>query len=81
MGNKCVELNVIALRLSQLHRMFNMAHHSKEFSADLKKKVTLHKDGLGYKNIANTLKLSCSAVAKTIQFHSETNLAMVNQRS
>ena len=37
-------------------------------SEDLKKIiVALHKDGLGYKKIAKTLKLSCSTVAKTIQ--------------
>ena len=36
-------------------------------SEDLKKNiVALHKDGLGYKKIARTLKLSCSTVAKTI---------------
>ncbi len=29
--------------------------------------VALHKDGVGYKKIAKTLKLSCSTVAKTIQ--------------
>ncbi|CAI9557569.1 unnamed protein product, partial [Staurois parvus] len=45
-----------------------MARHGKELSEDLKKKiVALHKDGLGYKKIAKTLKLSCSMVAKTIQ--------------
>ncbi len=32
-----------------------------------KKNVALHKDGVGYKKIAKTLKLSCSTVAKTIQ--------------
>ncbi len=37
-------------------------------SEDLKKNiVALHKDGVGYKKIAKTLKLSCSTVAKTIQ--------------
>ncbi len=37
-------------------------------SEDLKKTiVALHKDGVGYKKIAKTLKLSCSTVAKTIQ--------------
>ncbi len=29
--------------------------------------VALHKDGVGYKKIAKTLKLSCSTVAKTLQ--------------
>ena len=54
------------------HRKFNMAPHVKELSEDLKKIiVALHKDGLGYKKIAKTLKLSCSMVAKT----------MVDQRS
>ncbi len=46
-----------------------MAPHGKELSEDLKKYiiVALHKDGVGYKKIGNTLKLSCSMVAKTIQ--------------
>ncbi|CAI9581689.1 unnamed protein product, partial [Staurois parvus] len=42
--------------------------HGKELSEDLKKRiVALHKDGLGYKKIAKTLKLSCSTVANSIQ--------------
>ena len=45
-----------------------MAPHGKEFSEDLKRRiVALHEDGQGYKKIANTLKLSCSTVAKIIQ--------------
>ncbi len=32
-----------------------------------KKRFVLHKDDIGYKKIAKTLKLSCSTVAKTIQ--------------
>ncbi len=45
-----------------------MAPHGKELSEDLKKSiVALHKDGVGYKKIVMTLKLSCSTVAKTIQ--------------
>ncbi len=42
--------------------------YGKELSEDLKKRiVALHKDGIGFKKIAKTLKLSCSTVAKTIQ--------------
>ncbi len=44
-----------------------MAPLGKELSEDLKIIVALHKDGVGYKKIAKTLKLSCSTVAKTIQ--------------
>ncbi|CAI9558684.1 unnamed protein product, partial [Staurois parvus] len=60
---------VLSLSLSHTgHWKLNMAPHGKELSGDLKKRiVALHKDGLGYKNIAKTLKLSCSMVAKTIQ--------------
>ncbi len=50
------------------HWKFNMAPHGKELSEDLKKRiVALHKDGVGYKKIAKTLKLSCRMEAKTIQ--------------
>ena len=45
-----------------------MAPHGKELSEDLKRRiVALHEDGQGYKKIVNTLKLSCSTVAKIIQ--------------
>ncbi len=45
-----------------------MAPHCKKLSEDLKKRiVALHKDGVGYKKIAKTLKLSCSTLAKTIK--------------
>ena len=45
-----------------------MAPHGKELSEDLKRCiVALHEDGQGYKKITNTLKLSCSTVAKIIQ--------------
>ncbi len=60
---------VLLLSLSHTgHWKFNMAPHSKQLSEDLKKRiVALNKDGVGYKKIAKTLKLSCSTVAKTIQ--------------
>ncbi len=57
---------VLSLSLSHTgHWKFNMAPHGKELFEDLKKRiVALHKDSVGYKKIANTLKL----VAKTIQW-------------
>ncbi len=60
---------VLSLSLSHTsHWKFNMAPHGKELSEDLKKRiVALHKDGVGYKKIAKTLRLSCSMVAKIIQ--------------
>ncbi len=60
---------VLSLSLSHTgHWKFNMAFRGKELSEDLKKIiVALHKDGVGYKKIAKTLKLSCSTVAETIQ--------------
>ena len=48
--------------------------------------VALHKDGLGYKKITKTLKLSCSMVARPYsglsgQVPLRTGFAMVNRRS
>ena len=46
----------------------NVTSHGKELSEDLKRRIiALHEDCQGYKKIANTLKLSCSTVAKIIQ--------------
>ncbi len=79
---------VLSLSLSHTgHWKFNMAHHGKKLSEDLLKRiVALHKDDVGYKKIAKSLKLSCSTVAKTIQRLTEpvplrTGLAMIDQRS
>ena len=45
-----------------------MVPHGKELSEDLKRCIVeVHEDGQGYKKITNTLKLSCSTVAKIIQ--------------
>ena len=45
-----------------------MVLHGKKLTKDLKRRIVeIHEDGPGYKNIVNTLKLSCSTVAKIIQ--------------
>ncbi len=74
MGSRCVKFGVIALTLPHTgHWKFNMASHGKELSEDLKKRiVALHKDGPGYKKIVKNLTLSCSTVAKTIQWFNRT---------
>ncbi len=60
-----------------------MAPHGKNLSEDLKARiVALHKDGVGYKKIAKTLKLSCRPYSGlTGQVALRTGLAMVDQRS
>ncbi len=60
---------VLSLSLSHTgHWKLNMAPHGKELSEDLKTNiVALHKNGIGYKKIAKTLKLNCSTVAENIQ--------------
>ena len=63
MGSRCVKFGVLSL-VTGSSTWYLMAKNSE----DLKKRiVALHKDVLGYKKIAKTLKLSCSTVAKTIQ--------------
>ncbi len=76
---------VLSLSISHTgHWKFNMGPHGKELSEDLKKNsVALHKDGLGYKKIPKTLKLSFSTVAKTIKRFKKDRihcLTMVEQR-
>ncbi len=73
---------VLSLSLSHTgHWKFNMTPHGKELSEDLKKRiVALHKDGVGYKKIAKTLKLSCSTVAKTIQRFNRTGFTQNRPR-
>ncbi len=70
MGSRCVK----SLSLSHTgHWKFSMGPHGKELSEDLKKiSVALHKDGVGYKKIAKSLKLSCRTEAKTIQWFNRT---------
>ncbi len=65
---------VLSLSLSHTgHWKFSMATHGKKLSENLKKRIiALHKDGVGYKKIAKTLKLSYSTVAKTMQWFNRT---------
>ncbi len=69
--SRCVKFGVIALTFSywSLEVQHGTSHqHGKELYEDLKKTiVALHKDGLGYKKIAKTLKLRCSMVTKIKQ--------------
>ena len=74
MRRRCVKFGFIVLTLSDIGQWkFNMAPHGKELSEDLKRIITtLHKDGLCYKKIANSLKLSCSTVAMSMQWFNRT---------
>ncbi len=67
---------VLSLSLSHTgHWKFNMAPRGKELSEDLKKELLLYiksNNIVGYIKIAKTLKLSCSTVAKTIQWFNRT---------
>ena len=66
-GSRYVQICSAALTLPHTESS-NMAPHGKELSEDLKRRiVALHEEGQGYKKIVNTLKLSCSTVAKIIQ--------------
>ncbi len=69
MGSRCVKFGVkFGLTLSYWSLEFQHCTSWQELSEDLKKIiVALQKDGVGYKKIAKTLKLSFSTVTKTIQ--------------
>ncbi len=74
MGSRCVKFGVIALTLSywSLEVQYGTSWQRTLWGSE-KKNVALHKDGVGYKKIANTLKLSCSTEAKTIQRFNRTS--------
>ncbi len=67
MWSRCVKFGVIALTFSYWSLE---VQHGTSWQRRIWKNiiVALHKDGIGYKKIAKTLKLSCSTVAKTIQW-------------
>ncbi len=74
MGSRCVTFYVIALTVS--YWSLEVQHGTswqRTLKENLKKRiVALHKDDVGYKKIAKTLKLSCSTVTKTIQWFNRT---------
>ncbi len=67
MGSRCVKFGVIALTLSywSLEVQHGTSWQRTLWGSELF--FLLHKDDVGYKKIAKTLKLSCSMVAKIIQ--------------
>ncbi len=87
MVSRCVKFGVIALTLS----LWSLeVQHGTSWQITLwwseKRIVALHKEGIGYKKIARTLKLSYSTVAKTYsglpgQVPLRTGLAMADHRS
>ncbi len=68
MGSRCVKYGVIALTLSywSLEVQHGTSWQRTLWGSEIII-VALHKDGVDYKKIAKTLKLSYSTVAKTIQ--------------
>ncbi len=69
MGSRCVNFGVISLILSywSLEVQHGTSWQRTLWGSEKKMIVALHKDGVGYKKIATTLKLSCNTVAKAIQ--------------
>ncbi len=85
MRSRCVKFGVIAVTLSywslenQPHGKWHlMAKNSLRIWK--KRIVALHKDGVAYKKIPKTLKLSCSTVAKTIQRFNRTGSTLNRPR-
>ncbi len=86
MGSRCIEFGVIALTLS--YWSLEVQHGTSwQITEDLKKIiVALHKDDVGYKKIANTLKFAAARWPRpysglTGQVPLRTGHAMVHQRS
>ncbi len=73
MGSRCVQFGVITLTLSYWSLE---VQHGTSWQRTLwgsEKNNIIHKDGIGYKKIAKTLKLSCSTAAKTIHRFNKTD--------
>ncbi len=72
--SRCVKFGVIAFSLSYWSlKVQHGTSRQRTLWGSEKRIVALHKDGVGYKKIAKTLKLSCSTVAKTIQWFNRTD--------
>ncbi len=68
MGSRCVQFGVNTLNFSYWSlEVQQCTSRQRTLWGSEKRFAALHKNGVGYKKIAKTLKLKCSMVAKTIQ--------------
>ncbi len=72
MGSRCVKFGVITLTYWSLEVQHGTSWQRTLRILKKKRFVALHKDGVAYKKMAKTLKLSCSTVAKTIERFNKT---------
>ncbi len=80
-GSRCVKFGVIAFSLSYWSlKIQHGTSRQRTLWGSEKIIVALHKDGVGYKKIAKILKLSCSTVAKTIQWFNRTGYTQSRPR-